>query len=78
MFGGGGVAITIGEENSAFKLRADASLFAESGEPNFERYTGALSYRIKDYTTLNFSFEVYTIDKYNSNIFQFGLRYNLK
>ena len=78
IYGGGGLAFKMGTEKSAFKMTADASLFAENGEPGFERYTGSFSWRIKDFTTLKANFEVYTIEKYYSNEFRLGLIYNFK
>ncbi len=78
VYGGGGIAFMLGSEQSAFHLMADASLFAESNQPNFQRYTGNLSYKIKDFARVLAGFEVYTIENFNSNVFQLGLVYNFK
>ena len=77
-YGGGGLALGIGSETSKFQLIADASIFAEVGQPSFERYTGSLSYHIENFTTLNAGFEVYTIENFYSNVFQLGLVYSFK
>ncbi len=78
IYGGGGVAFGIGSEKSTFNFMADASLFAESSQPNFQRYTGNVSYRLKDFARILAGFEVYTIENFNSNVFQLGLIYNFK
>ncbi len=77
-YGGGGFALGIGSDSSAFQMLADASIFSEAGQPNFERYTGSLSYRVENFTTLNAGFEVYTIDNFYSNVIQLGMVYNFK
>jgi len=77
-YGGGGLSLGLGTEKSTFQMLADASIFREVGQPDFERYTGSLSYRIKDFTTINAGFEVYTIDNFYSNVFQLGMVYNFK
>jgi len=77
-YGGGGFALNIGSETSAFQMIADASIFGEVGQASFERYTGNLSYRVKDFTTINAGFEVYTIENFYSNVFQLGMIYNFK
>ncbi|MFK7811011.1 MAG: hypothetical protein AB8B59_00865, partial [Maribacter sp.] len=43
VYGGGGIVFGIGSDKNAFQMIADASIFSEVGQPNFERYTGALS-----------------------------------
>jgi len=78
IYGGGGLALSLGSKNSKFQMVADASIFTEIDQANFERYTGSLSYHIKDFTTLNVGFEVYTIDNFYSNVFQFGMAYNFE
>ncbi|WP_430907198.1 DUF2194 domain-containing protein [Maribacter sp. 2-571] len=78
MYGGGGVAVGLGSEKTAFQMNADLSIFAESGEPNFERYTGTISYKIKDFARITGGYEFYTIDNFNSNVFQLGLSYNFR
>lgn len=77
-YGGGGISLGIGTEKSTFRMLADASIFSEVDQPDFERYSGSLSYRIKDFTTINAGFEVYTIDNFYSNVFQFGMVYTFK
>ena len=78
LVGGGGVLFTIGSPLTNFQFTTDISLFAERGQPNFERYTGQLSYKIKKFTQLNAAFEVYTIEDFFSNVFQLGLGYRFK
>lgn len=78
VYAGGGIAFGIGSETSAFQMTADASIFAEVGQASFERYTGNLSYRIKNFSTVNAGVEVYTIENFYSNIFQLGMVYNFK
>lgn len=78
VYGGGGLALGIGSETSAFQMIADASIFGELGQTSFERYTGKLSYRIKDFSTVNAGFEVYTIENFYSNVVQLGIVYNFK
>jgi hypothetical protein len=78
LYGGGGLAFGIGSETSAFQMVADASVFSEVGQSSFERYTGSLSYQIKNFSTINAGFEVYTIDNFYSNVFQLGMVYNFK
>lgn len=75
IYGGGGAQLTLGNDKTRFKLITDFGIFAENEQPNFERYTGNLSYRLADYTTLNSSFEVYTIKNFYSNVFRMGLQY---
>jgi len=78
VYGGGGFALGLGSENSTFQMIADASIFAEAGQVSFERYTGNLSYRVKDLATINAGYEVYTIENFYSNVFQLGMVYNFK
>jgi hypothetical protein len=78
VYGGGGFVLGIGTDKSAFQMVADATVFGEINQFGFERYTGNLSYRIKDFSTLNAGFEVYTIENFYSNVFQFGMVYNFK
>ncbi|MFS4492999.1 hypothetical protein [Maribacter sp. 2308TA10-17] len=78
IYGGGGISLGIGSETSAFQMIADASVFSEVGQVSFERYTGNLSYRIKNFSTVNVGFEVYTIENFYSNVFQLGMVYNFK
>lgn len=77
-YGGGGIVLGIGSDKSAFQMIADASIFSEFGQTSFERYTGNLSYQIKDFATINAGFEVYTIESFYSNVFQLGMVYNFK
>ncbi|TVZ15408.1 DUF2194 domain-containing protein [Maribacter sp. MAR_2009_72] len=78
LFGGGGLLLQIGDEDSDFNLSSDFSLFAEQDEPTFQRYQGELSYRIKDFTKINLNYTYYTIDEFFSNAFQLGIQYNFK
>jgi hypothetical protein len=78
VYGGGGFVLGIGTDKSAFQMVADATVFGEVNQFGFERYTGILSYRIKDFSTLNAGFEVYTIENFYSNVFQFGMVYNFR
>lgn len=76
--GGAGLTLNLGSEASKFQMVADASIFAEINQANFERYTGNLVYHIKGFTTLNAGFEVYTIENFYSNVFQFGMVYHFE
>lgn len=78
LFAGGGLLLQIGDENSDFNLKSDFSFFAEQDEPTFQRYQGELSYRIKDFTTINLNYNYYTLDQFFSNSFQLGIQYNFK
>jgi tetratricopeptide (TPR) repeat protein len=78
LYAGGGLLLQVGDEDSAFNLKSDFSIFAEKDEPSFQRYEGALSYRIKDFTTINLNYTYYTIDQFFSNAFQLGIQYNFK
>jgi len=78
VFGGGGLNLVVGDEKSRFNLTADAAYFIESAEPNFQRYTGNLAYRIFNFTTLRAGFEIYTLENYYSNVYQLGLVYDFK
>lgn len=78
LFGGGGLLLQIGDDNSDFNLKSDFSIFAEQDEPTFQRYQGELSYRIKDFTRINLNYSYYTIDQFFSNAFQLGIQYNFK
>ncbi len=78
LYGGGGIAMIIGEETNNFHFTADASFFEVKNDESFERYTGAVTYRIKDFTQINAGFEIYTIKNFYSNVFQLGMVYNFK
>ncbi|TDQ32576.1 DUF2194 domain-containing protein [Zeaxanthinibacter enoshimensis] len=79
LFAGGGMQLDIGKMGDGLFVEASASHFYENqGEPSFERYTGTVHMRIKKYTILNLSAEVYTIPRFFSNSFGFGLIHNLK
>ena len=78
LFGGGGLLLQLGDEDSDFNLKSDFSLFAEQEEPTFQRYQGELSYRIKDFTKINLNYTYFTIDQFFSNAFQLGIQYNFK
>lgn len=73
LFGGGGISLKIGSEKTKFSAMADASIFAEDNEASFQRYTGNLSYRIKNFTTIKARYEIYTIKNYYSNVFGLGM-----
>ncbi|MDF4203964.1 DUF2194 domain-containing protein [Maribacter sp. SA7] len=78
LFAGGGLQFQLGNEDSAFNLKSDFSLFAEQDEDSFQRYEGELSYRIKNFTTINLNYSYYTIDQFFSNAVQLGIQYNFK
>jgi tetratricopeptide (TPR) repeat protein len=78
LYGGGGLLVQIGNEQSDFNLKSDFSIFAEQDEPTFQRYEGILSYRIKDFTTINLNYTYFTIDQFFANAFQLGIQYNFK
>jgi Ni,Fe-hydrogenase III component G len=75
---GAGLALNIGHEKSKFSFVGDASMFVESNQPNYERYTGNLSARFFEFTTLRAGFEFYTLENFYSNVFNLGLIYNFK
>lgn len=78
LYGGGGAQLTMGNDTTKFKLISDIAIFAEYDQPNFERYTGTIAYRLTDFTTINGAFEFYTIENFYSNVFSFGLQYKFK
>lgn len=78
LFAGGGLQLQLGNEDSDFNLKSDFSLFAEQDEPTFQRYEGELSYRIKNFTTINLNYSYFTIDQFFSNAVQLGVQYNFK
>lgn len=75
-FGGAGVGWEF--KNKNFNSRVEAGYFLDDYTKNFRRYVGNLSYQLFDYTALTFIFEIYDQDKFYSNAFQFGVKYNLK
>ncbi len=75
-FGGTGLGWEFKIKN--FNSRVEAGYFLDDYTKNFRRYIGSLSYQLFDYTALTFNFEVYDQDKFYSNAFQLGLKYNLK
>ncbi|MEP2236805.1 MAG: DUF2194 domain-containing protein [Maribacter sp.] len=78
LFAGGGLQFQLGNKDSDFNLKSDFSLFAEQDEDSFQRYEGELSYRIKNFTTINLNYSYYTIDQFFSNAVQLGIQYNFK
>lgn len=78
IYGGGGGLLSFGNENTNFNMNLDVALFAENEQPNFERYTGDINFRIKNFTTVKTSFQVFTIENFFSNVFQLGIVYNFK
>lgn len=78
LFAGGGLQFQLGNNDSDFNLKSDFSLFAEQDEDNFQRYEGELSYRIKNFTTINLNYSYFTIDQFFSNAVQLGIQYNFK
>ncbi|MGO4921355.1 DUF2194 domain-containing protein [Maribacter spongiicola] len=78
LFAGGGLQFQLGNDDSDFNLKSDFSLFAEQDEDNFQRYEGELSYRIKNFTTINLNYSYFTIDQFFSNAVQLGIQYNFK
>ncbi|WP_291864627.1 DUF2194 domain-containing protein [Maribacter sp.] len=78
VYAGAGALVVLGSEKSKFNLTADFGMFMEKDEPNFERYTGNMSYKITDFTKINAGYEFYTIKNFFSNVIQFGLSYNFK
>lgn len=78
LVGGGGILFTIGSPLTNFQFTTDISLFAERDQPNFERYMGQLTYKIKKFTQIRAAYEIYTIDDFFSNVFQLGLGYRFK
>lgn len=79
LIGGGGLAMRIGKPESKFYIDASATYFFENqGEPTFERYLADLNFRIKKYFALGAGMEFYTIDRFFSNAFTLGIRYDIK
>ena len=78
LYGGGGISLALGQEKSGFYMVADASIFSENNNTTFERYTGSLAFRIKDFTTIKAGYEFYTIENFYSNVFQLGMTYNFR
>ena len=78
LFAGGGLQFQLGNDDSDFNLKSDFSLFAEQDEDSFQRYEGELSYRIKNFTTINLNYSYFTIDQFFSNAVQLGIQYNFK
>ena len=76
LFGGTGLGWEFKIRN--FNSRVEAGYFLDDYTKKFRRYTGNLSYQLFDYTALTFNFEIYDQDKFYSNAFQFGVKYNLK
>lgn len=52
--------------------------FEEQDEPTFLPYEGLLSFRIKDFTTINLNYMYFNIDQFFTNTFELGIRYNFK
>ncbi|MFC6876401.1 DUF2194 domain-containing protein [Flavobacterium myungsuense] len=75
-FGGTGIGWEFKIRN--FNSRVEAGYFLDDYTKNFRRYIGNLSYQLFDYTALTFNFEIYDQDKFYSNAFRFGVKYNLK
>jgi len=60
------------------ETKLEASYFFDDYADNFQRYTGYLSYQIFDFTALTANVELFSQDKFYSNSFQLGIKYNLK
>lgn len=75
---GGGLGWRYGKVDTDLTARLEVSYFADDYSDNFMRYTGEANYQIFDYTALTATFELYTQDKFYSNAFQLGVRYNLR
>ena len=78
LYAGGGLLLQIGDNDSAFNLKSDFSIFVEQDEATFQRYEGTLSYRIKNFTAINLNYTYFTIYQLFSNAFQLGIQYNFK
>ncbi len=76
LYGGGGLGWAYGLGD--FKAKVEAGYFLDDYSQNFQRYSGNVQYQLFDFTALTFNFELFAQDKYYSNNFQFGLKYNLK
>lgn len=77
-YGGGGMALTIADQDSPFYMTLSAAHFYENQEePAFERYQADLGWRIRKYTKISLGGEVYTIPRFFSNAFYLGLSYQL-
>ena len=77
-YAGGGLGWKFGKPESNFISRVEAAWFYDDFADDFKRFTGELSYQIKDFTAITTSFELYSQSKFYSNVIQFGIKYNLK
>lgn len=78
LYGGGGLGFRYGLSESDFYGKIEATYFFDDYSKSFQRYTGELAWQIFDYTSLTASFEVYAQDKFFSNAYQLGVKYNLR
>jgi hypothetical protein len=78
LFGGGGINYSYGLEASDFKATIEATYFFDDYADVFQRLSGNLSYRIKNYFSITGSFELFNQDKFYSNTLNVGLKYNFK
>jgi hypothetical protein len=76
LYEGGGLGWKLKLTN--FETKLEASYFLDDYSDNFQRYTGAFSYQLFDYTALTAGVELFSQKKYYSNSVQFGIKYNLK
>ncbi|MBD3581021.1 DUF2194 domain-containing protein [Flavobacterium selenitireducens] len=78
LYYGGGLGWRYGKTDSNLIARLEAAYFGDDYSSSFMRYTGDLNYQIWDYTALTATIEMYTQDKFYSNAFLLGIKYNLK
>jgi hypothetical protein len=77
-YAGGGLGWKFGKPESNFTSRVETAWFYDDYADEFKRFTGELSYQIRDFTALTTSFELYSQSEFYSNVVQFGIKYNLK
>ncbi len=77
-YAGGGLGWKFGKQESNFISRVEAAWFYDDYADEFKRFTGEISYQIRDFTAITSSFELYSQSKFYSNVIQFGIKYNLK
>lgn len=77
-FGGGGLAYAYGLEKNDFKAKVEAAYFLDDYADQFQRFSGTVSYRIKDYFSIMAGFELFNQDLFYSNTLNVGLKYNFK
>lgn len=78
LFGGGGLQWKLGLDEDNLKINLEAGYFVDTFSDEFQRITGSVSYRVFNYWQINGSIELFNQDKFYSNTFNFGLKYNFR